>query len=650
LLRWLRLAENNFEKSLKKFAMGLLAVANFFMFTVMQNANTLSKEKLLQRLDEQAVALTQTNAWLAQTNASLTQANASLAAQQQQLLIKDDTISQLEAKIAQQERDYLKLWLERFAAKSERYIADPDQLRIDFGDTLESADAAEGLHEAKAESQADEGLEIAAHTRRPRKKRNESLPAHLPRTEIVHDVDDAAKICPQHGAKAQLPDSMSDRCEKLVYVPAHCFIEDHIYPKYSCPGCAACGVASAERATGIVEGDRYDTSVAAQIITHKFAYHLPLYRQQDLFAGSGWTPARSTLLNILTRCDFILQPLIDCFKRTLQRDSIVACDDTGLTLLYPDEPPEFDLNDRKQKRIAEVFAESREKNLPSIHAKMWAYRGVNVKLNVFDFTVSRHRDGPELFFENYHGTLLGDCWHGFEAIVAGSEGAMVRAACNAHARRKFEDVTDYPADRHRWMQWHQKLYDLEAEAKVLSAEERLKLRQSKSRAIWNEMEAELKLIDDRTAQVVLPKSELRKALNYTRNHWSELTRYLDDASLPMDNNECEQLMKQVAIGRKNWLFAGSVAGGERNANFITLVSSAHRNDLDIWAYVNDVLKSLLAGETNYEPLLPWNWAAAHPTAIRSYRQEERRQRATNKSETRERRRAKRARQEKLKKR
>jgi transposase len=487
----------------------------------MRNPGTLSKEQLLELIDEQSIAL---------------------AEHQQQILIKADTIKQLEAKIAQQERDYLKLWQERFAARSERYIADPDQLRIDFGDTLESADAAEGLHLAKAEA----GIEIPAHTRRPRKKRNESLPAHLPRTEIVHDVSDAEKVCPLHGTKTRLPDSMSARREKLVFVPSRCIVEDHIYPKYSCPGCSECGITSAERATGIVEGDRYDTSVAAQIITHKYAYHLPLYRQQDLFAGSGWTPSRSTLLNILTNCDFILQPLVAFFKRTLQDDSIIACDDTGLTLLYPTEPPEFDLSNAKQKRIAEVFAEAREKGKSSINAKMWAYRGVSVKLNVFDFTVSRHRDGPELFFEDYQGTLLGDCWHGFEAIAANSEGLMVRAACNAHARRKFEEVTDYPADRHRWLQWFQKLYDLETEAKDLSSDERLKLRQSKSRAVWDEMLAELDAIDQRTVQVVLPKSELRKALNYTRNHRAELTRYLDDPSLPIDNNECEQLMKDSA--------------------------------------------------------------------------------------------------------
>ena len=153
------------------------------------------------------------------------------------------------------------------------------------------------------------------------------------------------------------------------------------------------------------------------------------------------------------------------------------------------------------------------------------------------------------------------------------------------------------------------------------------------------MRTELDTIDDRTEQVVLPKSDLRKALNYLRNHWTELTRYLDDPTLPIDNNECEQLMKQIGLGRKNWLFVGSVVGGERSAGFLTLVSSAHRNDLDVRAYVNDILKRLLAGETDYEPMLPWNWAASHLESIRTYRQDERRQRDVRKQTARAKRRA-----------
>jgi hypothetical protein len=233
-------------------------------------------------------------------------------------------------------------------------------------------------------------------------------------------------------------------------------------------------------------------------------------------------------------------------------------------------PPEFDLSDPKQKRIAEVFEEALKNEKPSINAKMWVYRGQAIKLNVFDFTVSRHRDGPDSFFEDYHGTILGDCWHGFGSIAAESDGAVVRAACNSHARRKFEDATDYPADRRKWMSWYQTLFDIETRAKLLSDAERLSLRQSESKVVWDAMRVELDSIDDRTEQVVLPKSDLRKALNYVRNHWTELTRYLDDSQLPMDNNECEQLMKQIGLGRN---YAGFSQGVLQAAN--EMLGSSH---------------------------------------------------------------------------
>lgn len=565
-----------------------------------------------------------------------------LAAERKEVAKRNDIIGQLEAKIKQLEADYLKLWQERFAAKSERYIKDPNQLRLDFGDTDEAADAAEGLAEAVDEAGlADDESTVPAKRRNKGKKRNESLPAHLPRRVIIVSPAPEDMHCPIHGAKLLLPESMWDVAEQLAYIPAQLYVNAKTYQKYACACSPECGIASAERPTGIVEGDKYDASIAAEIITNKYAYHLPIYRQQDLFAGSGWTPSRSTMLNILTRCHFILAPLLAYFKQVLQGDSHVACDDTGVTLLYPKVLPELDLSDPKEKRIAEVYAEAKAADKPSINAKMWAYRGANVKLNLFDFTVSRHRDGPELFFQDFQGTLLGDCWHGFEAIALASEGAIVRAACNSHARRKFDDATDYPQDREKWLSWYQLLFDIETRAKLLSEEARLQLRQTEAKPIWDAMRAELDGIGDRTQQVVLPKSELRKALNYLSNHWTELTRYLSDAKLSMDNNECEQLMKQVGLGRKNWLFAGSVAGGERIAAFLTLASTAHRNDLDVRVYIRDVLQRLLDGETDYEPMLPWNWAAAHPEAIRVFRKEERRDRDDRKQTERAKRRARR---------
>jgi hypothetical protein len=306
--------------------------------------------------------------------------------------------------------------------------------------------------------------------------------------------------------------------------------------------------------------------------------------------------------------------------------------------LYPKTIPQFDLNDPKERRIHEVFTQALNENKPSIRAKMWAYRGTTIPLNVFDFTVSRHRDGPELFFADYQGTLLGDCWSGFEAIALGSNGLIVRAACNSHARRKLLQSTSYPQDTAHWLAWYQELYDIEDRGQVMSAEERLGLRQLEAKPIWDAMADWLTEVKLRTSNVILPKSDFGKALQYIRNHFTELKLYLDDALVPIDNNETEQLMRQVAVGRKNWLFAGSVAGGERSAGFMTMVSSALRNDLDVWRYVKDVLDQLLSGVPDYEPLLPWNWAAAHPDAIRHYRVDERKDRTDRKRQKRENRR------------
>lgn len=542
-----------------------------------------------------------------------------ISLQTQELKIQELVKERDEYKLA-----FERLMMRRFRNRCERYIDHPDQLRIDFGDTDEAADAALGL----ADAVEDREQTIPEHKRRRRRKKlNERIPDHILRYEVTAEAPDAVRTCEKHGERMLLPQSMWDFTTTLEMERPKLRARITWYPKYTCKDEPECGIASPERPTSIVEGDRYDSSIAAEIITGKYAYHLPLYRQQDYFAGCGWTPERSTQCNILANVAFIILPLIEFFKRTLQTDSIVGCDDTGVTLLYPKSLPTFDLDDPKQRRIHEVFSNALDEGKPSISGKMWAYRGIDVKLNLFDFTVSRHRDGPELFFADYEGTLLGDCWHGFERIVLDSNGRMLRAACNAHARGKFESVTAYPEERKQWLRWYGQLYDIEDRGKSLTPSERKDLRQRESKPIWDAMRQWLDEVAQRITNVVLPTSDLGKACNYMRNHFTELQRYLNDGSLPIDNNETEQLMRQVALGRKNWMFAGSLAGGERNAAFLTLTSSAHRNDLEVWAYVKDVIDKLLAGSTDYESLLPWNWAAAHPESIRQYRAEERTTRA-----------------------
>lgn len=521
-----------------------------------------------------------------------------------------------------------------FRNRSERYLEDPNQLKIDFGGGEDAADAAEGLAQAIEEKE----IIIPEHTRRDRRRkpRNEKLPAHLARYEVEAEVPDAQKHCPQHGERILVG---YDETETLEFERPKLRVRVTKFPKFACQNQPECGIASPERPTSLVEGNRYDTSVAAEIITGKYGYHLPIYRQQDYFAGSGWTPARSTLLNILEASAFVMEPLADFFKATIIDSPILGTDETHVTLLLPKDIPKPIAGDLKSKRIHEVLTEAVRQGKPSVSARMWVYRSVTVPLNVFDFTVSRHRDGPDLFLRDYIGKLMADCYSGYQGITLRSEGRIERGACVAHARRKvFDGRVGYPLEASLLLGKFQQLYDIEDRAQGMSPEARLSLRQEEAVPAWI---AIVQWLESSAARQVLPKSKLGQAIGYLRNHWDALQLYLTDGLMPIDNNDVEQLMKQVAVGRKNWLFAGSIAAGERAANFLTLVSSAIRNDLDVWAYMKDVLDQLLAGSTDYEALRPDIWKESHPEALRQYRVEERRDRADRKRFRRTRRRGER---------
>jgi len=502
-----------------------------------------------------------------------------------------------------------------FARRSERYLADPRQLQLDFHDTAEAADAAEGLALAVEES----GQVVAAHVRhrRPRKPRSEQLPAHLPRYEVIVDLPEDEKVGLQLIGY--------DTAETLEFERPQLRVRVTKFAKYVNPQDARQGVKSSQRPTSLVEGNKYDTSVAAEIVTNKYGYHLPVYRQQDLFAGSGWTPSRSTLLNILEASAFVIRPLAAHLEQAVLESDIVGTDDTHVTLLVPENTPQPQDNDPKSRRAYEVLREAKQQRRPSVTARLWAYRSATVPLVFFDFTVSRHRDGPDLVLENFRGKLMADCYSAYQGIELRTGGQIQRGACVAHARRKvFEARESYPQEASVVLAQFQQLYDLEDEARAWPPDERQQLRQSAAMPVWASLG---EWLAGDVAARILPKSKFGQALGYLRNHWAPLHLYLSDGRMPIDNNDVEQLMKQIALGRKNWLFIGSVAAGQRAADFFTLLASAIRNDLDVWAYVKDVLDRLLAGETNYEPLRPDRWRESHPEAIRQYRVAERRDKA-----------------------
>lgn len=501
-----------------------------------------------------------------------------------------------------------------------RVLADPDQKWLPFEN---SAEFQEARAEAQAEAETIVEKYAAQREVKRRKPRGESLPSHLRREERIMPADAALSRCGVHGPRQLIG---YDATETLVYRRPELYVLVKKYPKFACAGEPACGVASPERPTSLVEGDRYDTSVAATIVEAKWFHHLPIYRQQDLFAGSGWAPGRSTLLNIVSQVAFVTAPLVETMTGLVQRDIGVGLDETSCRMLLPRETPPG--NDPKSRRLAEKLAEARAAGQDSLLAKMWVYSGLHAApYNIFDFRVSRHRDGPDDFFRQSQCKVQGDCFSGNRSVVLNSDGRLEFVACWGHARRKFVEASTYTSDRDLLLGMIQALYDVETRAKEMSWEERQALRQGESTII---LESIRRWLDSEPLGAVLPKSDFAEALRYLRNHWQALNAYVSDGRIPIDNNAVERLMKQVAMGRKAWLFVASMAGGEQSAQLMTLVSSARRHDLDVWVYIKDVLDQLLAGSTDYQSLLPDVWKRTHLDAVRDYRVEERRDKAERK--------------------
>ncbi len=503
-----------------------------------------------------------------------------------------------------------------------RILSGADQALLPFESEEEFKTA-----QAEAEAEAETIIEKYTVQRHARKKkpRNESLPSHLERVEQIVEAPEELKNCPRHGARRIID---YDVTETLMRDPPRLWVLRKKYPKYACPTDPSCGISSPERPTSLVEGNRYDTSIAAAVIEAKWAIYLPIYRQQDLFASSGWTPSRSTLLNLISQSQFVMEPLADYMTKLVQQDRGIGLDETSCRMLLPKDIPQAIPGNAKSRRLAEKVAEVRAAGKKSLLGKMWVYSGLyDAPYNIFDFRVSRHRDGPDEFLRTSRCKVQGDCFSGNTSVVLQSDGRLEFVACWSHARRKVEAATSYQKEANQLLRIIQALYDIETRAKEMHWKQREQLRARESSIVLAGIK---KWLASPVLNRVLPKSDFAEAVRYIRNHWVALNVFVSDGRIPIDNNYVEQLMKQVALGRKAWLFVGNVEAGERSAMMMTLVSSAKRHDLDVGLYIKDVLDQLLAGCTDYQRLLPDQWKQRHPEAIRQYRQEERRDKAQRK--------------------
>jgi transposase len=410
------------------------------------------------------------------------------------------------------------------------------------------------------------------------------LPRDLPRQRIEHDLTDEEKLCPCCRAmRVRIGEEISER---LDYKPASVFVVEHIRPKYACHSCQA-HVVVAPVPSEPLPKSMAASGLLAQIITAKFADHLPLNRLEGIFARHGVALSRSTMCDWLAGCAEVLRPIYDEMCLRVRQSKVIHTDDTPVPVL-----------DRELDRTRT--------------GRIWVYLGdANNAYVVYDATASRSRDGPHTFLKKYKGYVQADAFGGYDGLYA--TGAT-EVACWAHTRRKFHEALDSDSRLSlEMLALIRRLYNVERQAKELAydSDKRLSLRQAKSTPVLRAIKEWL----DAKRGSVLPKSPLGAAITYATNQWDALCVYVTDGDLAIDNNAAERALRGVAVGRKNWLFWGSDAGGKTAAVLTSLVATCKRHGIDPWLYLSDVLARVPTHPADcVAELLPDTWAQAQHSA------------------------------------
>jgi transposase len=471
-------------------------------------------------------------------------------------------------------------WLCRrlFGKSSEK--VDPAQLALVF-EQVAQEDAAAGEAGAKT-TEADEPVETDSGEPRRREKKKghgrRALPANLPRRRVVIEVPAEERTC--SCCQVEKTPIGEEVKETLDYEQAKITVVETVRVKLACPKCHE-GVVIAPAPHAVMAKGLPEAGMLAYVGVSKYADHLPLYRLERILARSGLAISRNTLGDWI---DFIadsFSSIIETIRKKILRGPIVQSDDTKVRVLGgPDG---------------------------SYAGYLWCYGGLQDEV-VFDFTPGRARDGPQRFLEGFRGYLQADAYAGYDVVYA--TGKVVEVACWAHARRKiFEARTTDPRYADPLLGHVQALYAVEREAKGFDPDKRKALRIEKSRPLLDKIH-ELLLL---ARADVLPKSPMGEAISYALNQWAALERYLEDGRLAIDNNATERTLRGVAVGRKNWLFAGSEAGGRRAAVLYSIVESCRRQHLDPFAYIRDVLTRISTHPArDVEHLTPAGWKVAFP--------------------------------------
>jgi transposase len=486
---------------------------------------------------------------------------AELAAAKSGLLSKTLEIEKLKVQIARLKRL-------SFGASSERVSRELEQLELSL----------EELETTEAEVHADIHMAQAEPAQEPVPAPRRKLPDHLPRIVHVHEPACACSVC--GGAMRKVGEDVT---EVLDYVPGRFEVIRHVRPAYSCRKCES--MAQAPMPALPISRGQAGSGLLAHMLIAKFCDHIPLYRQAQIYARDGVDLDRAQLADWAGKASWLLAPLVERIGAHIMAGQVLHADDTPIPVLAPGH------GKTKTGRLWVYLRNERP------HA------GTAPPAVLYRYTPDRKGEHCRSHLKSFAGHMHADGYAGFGGLY--ESGRVSEVACWAHVRRKFYDVFEAngsPLAKEALGKIGQ-LFEIERALKGQPPDRRRAARQTQARPLLNNLMA----WSGETTRKIPGKSELAAAFRYASSRWEALTRYLDDGRLEISNNAAENAIRPVAIGRKNYLFAGSDAGGERAAAFYTVIQTAKLNGLEPESYLRNVLARIGSHRiSRIEELLPWN--------------------------------------------
>lgn len=417
------------------------------------------------------------------------------------------------------------------------------------------------------------------------KPTRQKLPEHLPREEIILDTDSNCKSC----NSTNLRKFSEDVCERLEYKPASFIVQKYIRPRVICKDCQE--IMQADPVSAGIDKGKAGPGLLAHVLVQKYSYHLPLYRQSLMYKSEGIDLSRSTMAGWVYSCSQLLAPLVEEIQKHVFASDHIHGDDTSVRVLAPS------LGKTKTGRLWTYVVDGRPHGSDVAPAACYFYSDNRGGIN------------PLSHLKDYKGVFHADAYAGYNKLYADSEGIktdIVEAGCWAHMRRKFYEVTIGSKNAviaQEVIDQVSKIYKIENDVRGLDPGKILSVRAEYSKKLVDELFESFKKVGSDLPQ----KGATKKAINYALNNESALRYFLQDGKAQIDNNIAERAVRGIAVGRKNWLFAGSDRGGASAANIYTILETAKLNGIDPWKYLNKVL--LVIQDYNSKKLaelLPWN--------------------------------------------